>query len=352
MSGDGAANMFISHAHLDSGLAAALKNAVETLFDKRVSVKYSSEPGDIPTGVDWFREIGEWVKGSQVTVVLVTPRFVADPAWLLWETGAVYGSALADASPKDAPRVRPLRYRVDLSTLPAPLRAANFQMTIGDSVEEMRAFFGGLANSFEGVNAFEAGARLEGVLASYVQEVTRLLDEPEAAPAIRKHDPDTLEKVIGLTVAALRTFYPEAEVNGRYFYAAVEAGRDVLVRDQDVYVETIEMPDEFGLSRIDVERDGDTIVIAQSFVKRTPLYRVLESDLTERYAAEIRESISPDQGWVLACPVLVRDAKPLGVICLYGTKPPARDEADERRLRTVAARLSEVVSRMLTRAED
>jgi hypothetical protein len=354
MSGDALANVFISHASTDSGIADALSVAVDALFEKRVSVSYSTKRADggIPAGTDWFRWIGEQVKRSPVTVVLITPNFIASPAWLLWETGAVFGTALTGENGQ-RPRVRPLGFRVDGGELPPPLRAANLQMTSGDSHDEMHQFLGGLSDDFDVVDkslAIKAGARLEGIVTAYVQKVERLLDMPApAAPAAPPADPETLQKMLVLTISAMQAFYPSAKMNARYFYASTESGRELLVRDEDVYYESIPMPEEFGLAYVDIERDKDTIVICQSFIQRTPLYRVLPPDLP--YGAELRTHVSPSQGWVLACPVIVRDtAKPLGVICLYGEKPPARDQSDVKRLLTVVTHLSDVFCRTVTRS--
>jgi hypothetical protein len=355
MSGASRANVFISHAHADSEMADALSQAVDSLFEKAVSVSYSTKRADggIPTGADWFRWIGDQVAHSQVTIVLLTPQFLANPAWLLWETGAVYGAALADIDGRSA-RVRPLRYRVDQGDLPAPLRAANVQMTSGESSEAMCQFFAELISEVDVLDkshAVRAGTRLAEVVTAYLEQVEPLLNNPPpAVPTEPARDPDTLKKLMELTISAMQAFYPSVKMNGRYFYTDTKSGRDQLVRDEDVYFETIPMPEEFGLSRVDVERGADTIVMCQSFKRRTPIYEVLGPELMERYPPDLRDVISPSQGWVLACPVGVHGAKPFGVVCLYGERPPARNADEVRRLRTVAMRLSEMLCRTICRA--
>ena len=346
------ANVFISHHHADSGIADALSDAIEALFKDKVSVSYSTKRADggIPTGADWFRWIGEQVTRSRVTVLLLTRQFVGSPYWLLWEAGAVYGTALGNGSHQG--RVRPLGYRVDGAALPAPLKAANLQVTQGDDTEQMHQFFSGLIDEFDGLTRAEvrdAGARLQSVVASHVPRVGELLNAPpdSTEPPGPPPNPEALTRALELAITAMQAFYPSVRINGRYFYATVESGRELLVRDGSVYVETISMPEEFGLSRIDVERNAGTIVICQSYLQRTPLYSVLGHELMAQYPEDIRPHISPEQGWVLACPVLVANSSPSGVIALYGKKPPARNDEDKRRLLKVAVCLSEVFGRTL-----
>ena len=345
-------NIFISHHHGDSAIADALSHTIDTLFTKRVSVSYSTKResgGSIPTGANWVQWIGEQVNGSPVTILLLTPHFVSNPAWLLWEAGAVYGNALA--APTGKPRVRPLRYGVEPAALPKPLGDVAVQTRRGDDAAEMRQFFRELITDFDVLSQEEllnAGGRLDTLVADYLTVVTplsaRRIGEAAGPPA----NPVALERTLDLAITAMRTFFPSVRMNGRYFYADVEAGRQMLVRDENVYVETEAMPEEFGLSRLDVERNADTVVICQSYLGRTPLYRVLGRELMAQYHDDIRPHISPVQGWVLACPVLRGDARPSGVICLYGKKPPARTAEDERRLLKVAVGLSDVFARVLT----
>ncbi len=344
------ANLFISHSHQDAAIADALTEVIDELFEHQVSVSYSSktDDGGIPTGADWFRWIGEQVAKSKISVVLVTPRFVADPAWLLWEAGAVYGAALGGGD-SERPRVRPVGFRVDPAQLPAPLRAANIQMARGDNANEMHKFLRDLIADFEVLSyqkAVAAGERLGELTAKYLQDVDPLLKKPLGEPPSPPRDPATLKALLELTITGVQAL-SAARMNGRYFYSAVEDGREVLVRHEDIFVESVQMPDEFGLSRVDVERDAETLVICQSYLNRAPIYRVLDAELMEKYPDQIRKHIDPSQTWVLACPVVDGDAKPLGVICIYGVEPPARDDEGARRLRTLATRLSHMFAQAL-----
>ena len=157
----------------------------------------------------------------------------------------------------------------------------------------------------------------------------------------------TMQKVLALTISSVRSLYASVSVNGRYFYADTESGKDVLVREHDIYFETEAMPDEFGLDKVYV--DTDNLVICRSFREKVSIYEVLPPDHINRYDPRIRGKIDPDQGWVLACPVLPLDQgpKPLGVVCLYGKRPPARNPVEVRRLRQVSVYLAEVFARAI-----
>ena len=354
LANDPSPGIFVSHAHDDRRIADALSQAVDTLFGARVPVSYStkrSADGGIRAGENWFRWIGEQVRTSRVTVVLLTPNSVVRP-WLLWETGAVYGAALAKGT-ENAPSVRPLIYRLSDGDIPSPLRAANLQTLHGDSSYEMKQFFVELFSDFDVLSptqVMQAGQRLDAVLETYIAEVEFALDDSPTIPleGVTQKWP-ALKQLLALTINALQAFYPGVKINGRYFYATVESGRDFLIQADEVYHESVSMPDEFGYPKVDIEADADTLVICQSFLTRKPMYVVLGDDLRSRYRPDLGNHIDPTQGWVLACPVLVRTAKPLGVVCLYGQKPPARNDRDVVRFKQVAVTLSEVFARTLQR---
>jgi hypothetical protein len=269
----------------------------------------------------------------------------------LWETGAVYGAALGTVA-NARPRVRPLRYAVDPERLPEPLRAANLQLTRGDSEPEMRQFMRALIDDLDVLDSravLDAGAVLEKTVAAYVADVQTCLAVPRFdGPSAH---PEMLEDLLGLTVTAIQAFAPRTRMNGRYFYAALQSDRRLLIRQEDIYYEGLPMPGEFGLESVDIERDAETIVICKSYIQRKPIYEVLSPELLDRYDPEIKSNIDPEQGWVLACPVIAKGRDPLGVICLYGEKPPARSDEQVRSLCNVAAHLSEVFSRLIAPLE-
>jgi hypothetical protein len=346
MAEDSAPNIFLSHTEADQPIADALSNSIDRLFRGRVSVSYSTQRGgerSIRAGEDWFRWIGDQVRTSRVTIVLLTPRSISKP-WLLWESGAVYGAALIGKHEVMLP-VRPLLYNLDSADIPTPLQAANLQTLRGDSSTDVKQFLTELLTDIDVLTSaqkVQAGSLLDQIIRDYLRDVESGLHE-EFAPLEESdiREWPTLKKVLALTITSLQALSPAAKINARYFHAIEADGRDVLVRANDLYIESIWM-EEFGLGRVDVELDHDTVVVCQSFKARTPIYKVLTSDMAEQYRPELRSHIDPEQGWVLACPVLVTDAKPAGVLCLYGKKSPARTAADVDRLKQVITVLSEI----------
>jgi tetratricopeptide (TPR) repeat protein len=112
--------VFVSHAHTDTALAAALKTLVTTVFDD-VDVDYSSDGsagGGIGIGANWLGWITEKVSTCDLAVVVVTPESLARP-WLMWESGAVAGMALASERGR---RIAPLLFRVNQDSVAGPLQ--------------------------------------------------------------------------------------------------------------------------------------------------------------------------------------------------------------------------------------
>lgn len=112
--------IFISHTHADQGLADALRAFIKNLFGDKVQVAYSSDQtagGGINPGEDWLAWILRQVKEAQRTFVLLTPRSTSKP-WVLWETGAVTGAAIATGSKES---LAPVIFRVDMDQVPGPM---------------------------------------------------------------------------------------------------------------------------------------------------------------------------------------------------------------------------------------
>ncbi len=115
---------FISHAHSDEPLARALAHMIETLFGGKIPpVNYSSRKdlaGSIEPGEDWFRWIVGQVREADIAVILLTPNSVAKP-WVLWEAGAVAGSAFSSDVGRTERRLYPLVYGLDGASIPGPV---------------------------------------------------------------------------------------------------------------------------------------------------------------------------------------------------------------------------------------
>ena len=171
--------IFISHTHSDRAIAKALDDAVRGLFGERMNVTYSSskEEGGIPPGQNWITWITEQVRNSSVALVLLTPASIQKP-WVLWEAGAVAGSALADAN-ADLRKVRPLLFQLEDSDVPAPFR--HIQIPHGDRREDVEQFFNDLVDQYitNPKESRSAGQRLGKIADAYLEAVgTALLNAP------------------------------------------------------------------------------------------------------------------------------------------------------------------------------
>ena len=124
--------IFLSHSSLDREIAAALKTLVQDLFGKGVAVEYSSDQeagGGIPPGDKWLPWIIKKISAADKTYVLLTPNSMNKP-WVLWESGAAAGVALAVDKPTP---VVPITFGITNDDMPSPL--ASTQTVKGDTSE-------------------------------------------------------------------------------------------------------------------------------------------------------------------------------------------------------------------------
>src|SRR6185436_16798694 len=100
--------IFLSHSTGDRVIAEALKKLLEDLFGKnRVRIDFSSDQeagGGIAPGANWLTWITDKITQDDRTYVLLTPSSMRKP-WVLWESGAAAGVALATKRP--APSMTP-----------------------------------------------------------------------------------------------------------------------------------------------------------------------------------------------------------------------------------------------------
>jgi hypothetical protein len=184
---------------------------------------------------------------------------------------------------------------------------------------------------------------LAAIVCAVIQVVLPIVVRRRASSTYNKLASPTLNNILALTSKSVRALAPDTKVNGRFFYAENESGRDVLARADEIHFEADEMPAEFGLDKVYV--DSDDLVICRSFKTGDPIYEVLPSDHMNRYDERIKSKIDPKQSWVLACPVFASERAKgrtrLGVVCLYGKEAPAEQGAAEvDRLKAVAIDLS------------
>ncbi|WUO58435.1 TIR domain-containing protein [Streptomyces sp. NBC_00280] len=172
------ATIFISHTHTDQAVADAIRDAIFELFgSESVTVTYSTSRelgGGVPIGEDWFRWIGEQVRGAAVTLVLLTPTSVQKP-WVLWEAGAVYGAALTNED-STLRRVRPLAFQIGMDDIPSPLRSSHAQVARGDQYEDIKQLLDEFVHDFSDVTkkavVIRAAQRVD-VAAKNLLEATR-----------------------------------------------------------------------------------------------------------------------------------------------------------------------------------
>lgn len=111
--------IFVSHAHIDAAIAAALKTLLVKIFDD-IEVDYSADlsaGGGIEAGANWLQWILDKVRSCNLAVVVLTPESLSHP-WLMWESGAVNGIALALEEQR---QIVPLLFRVNRENLTGPL---------------------------------------------------------------------------------------------------------------------------------------------------------------------------------------------------------------------------------------
>jgi hypothetical protein len=104
--------VFISHISEEAALATSLKKWIEQTFPDQVTVFVSSDPGSIQAGDQWYDNIMEALRDTQIFVVVCSPAAVQRP-WVNFEIGV---AAFRDI------RIIPVCHRgMSPSDLPQPL---------------------------------------------------------------------------------------------------------------------------------------------------------------------------------------------------------------------------------------
>jgi tetratricopeptide (TPR) repeat protein len=175
---DPAPSIFISHTHADKEIAAAIRDAIQTLFGEAVGIRYSTNKeldGGIKPGEDWFRWIGQQVREARIALILLTPASIQKP-WVLWEAGAVAGAALATEG-ADHRKLRPISYKLKGADIPSPF--AREQVTDGLDREDAQRLFDDVVNEFSGGIAqsrlIQIARKLAPVCDAYLQQASEAL---------------------------------------------------------------------------------------------------------------------------------------------------------------------------------
>lgn len=180
--------VFISLTKRDAGLADAMDAAIKDLFGGHIETFYSTKKeleGGIRSGENWFRWIVEQVKECDLAFILVTPNSVQKP-WIMWESGAVYGAALADQG-DNVTKVRPIVFQLRSSDLPSPIRDANAQYRYGDREADVKQLFDELFEQFRADFSASTmtnyGRKYDEVSTAYLQQVKAELRNAAALPS-------------------------------------------------------------------------------------------------------------------------------------------------------------------------
>ncbi len=183
-------SVFISHAHIDKGLAKGLKKLIDKITSRTIKVWHSSETR--PTGGMKFgkyrEQISERVDESNIIVVILSPQSSERP-FLVWESGLAEGKKKA---------IVPLLFWMDPSRTHAVFEPN--QCFLGDDRESIENLCGRIieAQSGESPNSKDvAGWRskirkfLKRVEAERKRSDERMLFHDHF------HNHDTAEKVSG-----------------------------------------------------------------------------------------------------------------------------------------------------------
>src|ERR1051326_2458395 len=165
--------IFISHTHGDQPIADALAKLIEDLFEKRVTVNYSSRKelaGGIQPGEDWFRWIVDQVREADLAFILLTPASIQKP-WVVWEAGAVAGASFAHSP--DTVRVFPLVFGLKGNEVPTPF--ARTQLISGPDEADMLKLIGVLFERFSAgftpVQMMTFGSRQNAAVQAYLAQI-------------------------------------------------------------------------------------------------------------------------------------------------------------------------------------
>ncbi len=177
-----ARSVFISLNHRDSGLAEALEKALNSIFGEALKVQFSTKSGAIPSGSNWYQWIVQQVIECDVAFVMITPNSVQAP-WLMWESGAVFGAAIASSEEADD-KVWPIVYQLKTDEIPSPIRDSNTQRRYGDRIDEIKALILDLHDRYRAdwQDSWRKLPELDKIVDNYIKEVHEVLLNAPAVP--------------------------------------------------------------------------------------------------------------------------------------------------------------------------
>jgi hypothetical protein len=194
--------VFLSHSHHDRTIAAALARLIGNIFDDRVSVDYSSDQttgGGIPPGALWLPWILDHITSADRTFVLLTPNSMHRP-WLLWESGAAAGVALAAQKPNP---VVPITFGMKDDDVPSPFSSAQAVKGDSDGPGGVRRILQDLNRALGSpLQAIALNSAMKDYCPGFVEEISRALKSTSPLESVLAPIPHlfSAEKLVGLWV--------------------------------------------------------------------------------------------------------------------------------------------------------
>jgi tetratricopeptide (TPR) repeat protein len=177
--------IFVSLTTADDGFVRALRDLLKGVLGDAVRLRYSTsrelEEG-ISHGEDWFQWIVQRVQECDFALIILTAESIYKP-WILWESGAVYGTALT-AGQDGLRKIRPLRFGLKSEQIPSPIAATKVQVLDGTSPEDIERFCRDVLHEYQNDLGFEkyhaARANLDAMIEKYCTMVNKQLERAAA----------------------------------------------------------------------------------------------------------------------------------------------------------------------------
>lgn len=135
-------SVFISHAHVDSGLAEGLKEMIKRATSDSIDVWFSSETraGEGMKSGDWRKQIWDRIKEADTILVVISPQS-CDRPWLVWESGFAEGHS-KEVMPVlfwiEPERIHSVFQNRNTYFADGPASDASLQKMIGEIIEKQR----------------------------------------------------------------------------------------------------------------------------------------------------------------------------------------------------------------------
>lgn len=217
--------IFISLTKQDRKIVEALRDLLASLLGETVRLRFSTSM-DLDEGIghgeDWFQWIVKRVQECDFALIILTPASAPKP-WILWESGAVYGAALASGQ-GGMRKIRPLVYQLAANQIPSPIEASKVQVLRGEDHEDMEKFCKEIVLQYKEDLGYErygkAREKMSEAVAKYCARVSELLRLAPALPT-----PAMIDEWRGRLEALLKA-RRESEVRHLQRWIDIAFGRD------------------------------------------------------------------------------------------------------------------------------